>query len=239
MSTVPNPTATLPVAQNFQTYRNIFNPAKNWITQSGLDINPIPSAAFTATQQPDGTMLVSNALTQQMAGALVTLKLPMPPPNLPYVGLDFLVKFPGTTVANVARFETDVNICFIDQSQITNPTLPNVAMLGTQLNLSTGQYQIDPAWTDTGFVPGPIPPDIWFPCSFRHWIDYPNKKASTLSISWNGVKYMIPSGLQGVPWKPLKWATVTASQLQNEGFNIGSVLILYDQGVLTFSDQPF
>ena len=115
-----------------------------------------------------------------------------------------------------------------------------MANFSSQLNFSTGQWQIDgnpPGWLNTGFKPI-IAPDVWFPISFRYFIDFPNSKFSFLSTTWGAQEFTVPATMQGVPFQITNWQPVSALQIQMEVLNPGSVSTLYqDLAVSDHSDS--
>jgi hypothetical protein len=223
--------------------RDLFKQSSNWISQIGANINSVPSDAFNAANLPDGTEIVTNALSKKMAGGLVVNKRPIPKiagVSLNYVGLDLKVKFPALTLFNIARHEIDLKLC-VQSAPDENTPIPNTADWSTQMNFSTGTWQIDTTtpWAETGIKFGTVVPDTWHALSYRFWHDPVAKIYSVLSIAWDGIVSLIPATMQKIPYLKSNWDEVAAFQVQNEGWNPGVTLVLYDAGVLTYSDQPF
>ena len=70
-----------------------------------------------------------------------------------------------------------------------------MANFSSQLNFSTGQWQIDgnlPGWLDTGFKPTiKAARIVWFPISFRYFINFPSGKFSFLSTTWGTQEFTV------------------------------------------------
>jgi hypothetical protein len=227
----------------FITDGDLFKKSSNWLSQIGPNINSVPSDSFKASNLPDGTMIVTNVLSQQMAGGLVVNKRPVPKiagVTLNYIGLDLKVMFPGMTLFNIARHEIDLKLC-LQSAPDPNTLIQNVADFSTQMNFSTGTWQIDTAtpWAETALKFGTVLPDKWHTLSWRFWHDPVAKIYSVLSMALDGNVSVIPATMQKIPYMKTNWSEVAAFQAQNEGFNPGLTLVLYDAGVLTYSDQPF
>ena len=215
-----------------------------WLMQTGPNINPVPADAFIASLLPSGALKVTNVSSKPLGGALVTCKRPVAPAPasgpLPYMGLDMMVLISSYDLPNLARWELDLKVCLLPAPN-ANMLIPNVANFSSQLNFSTGQWQIDgnpPGWLNTGFKPI-IEPDVWFPISFRYFIDFPNSKFSFLSTTWGTQEFTVPSTMQGVPFQVTNWQPVSALQIQMEVLNPGSVSTLYQDLAVSYSDQAF
>jgi hypothetical protein len=214
-----------------------------WVVQTGASVNPIPSSAFIPTLLPSGALKVTNVSTSAFGGALVTNKRPVPSiPGifLPYLGLDLQVYVSSFDLPVLGRLEIDVKV--VSQSAPNASTqIPNVFNFSSQLNLSTGSWQIDtspPGWIDTGFKPT-LAPDTWTPISFRYFIDVPNNKFSMLSTTWGATEFSVPSNLQELPSQTSNWSSVAAIQLQTETLVPGGLNTLYKNIQLTWSDVAF
>jgi hypothetical protein len=146
-------------------------------------------------------------------------------------------------LANLARQEIDVKGCYVAAPTSAKPGIPNIANWSSQLNYSTGLWQIDgnpPGWLNTTFKPV-ITPDVPFPISMRYLVDTVNQKFSVLSTTWGSqAAYQIAAAQQGVAFEESDWqALVFALQLQIEVLNPGEASIEYNNITLTLSDQPF
>lgn len=214
-----------------------------WPTQTGPNVNPVPADAYIASLLPSGVLKVTNASSKPLGGALVTCKRPVPAvPGLPlpYLGMDMMAYVSSFDLPNLGRWELDLKVCLTGAPNASTPIF-NVANFSSQLNFSTGQWQIDgnpPAWLDTGFKPT-ITPDVWFPISFRYFIDIASSKFSILSTQWGTQAFQVPAAMQEVPFQLTNWQPVAAIQIQMEVFNPGSVTTLDDQIVLSWSDAAF
>lgn len=214
-----------------------------WLMQTGPNVNPIPADAYIASLLPSGALKVTNVSSKAFGGALVTCKRPLPAvPGipLPFVGLDMMAYISSFDLPNLARWELDWKGCYIGAPNATTP-IPNVPNLSSQLNFSTGQWEIDgnpPGWLPTGFKPT-IKPDVWFPISFRYFIDFPNSKFSFLSTTWGMQEFTVPGNMQGVPFQVTNWQPVSAVQIQMEVLNPGSVSTLYQDLAISYSDSAF
>ena len=211
-----------------------------WIVQTGPNINPVPADSFTATLIPGGILKVVNTSSKAWGGALVTCK----PPEMdqvnsyanPYFGLDLEIYVPPADLANLGRLELDVKRCVVPAQ--AGVMIPNIGNGSTQLNFSTGQWQIDkspPGWTDTGFEP--ILPPAWTPISFRHVMNASGY--SVMSTKWGDTSFSVPASMQNLPLQESNWAQVMAVQIQTEVVAPGTVTIYLRNINLSVSDGPF
>jgi hypothetical protein len=212
-----------------------------WIVQSGPSVNPVPPDAYIPTPLPTGALKVTNVSSKPFGGALVTAKriVPIiPGVSLPYFGLDMLLYISSFDLPTLGRLEIDVKVATPAAPSSTTP-IANIANGSSQLNMSTGQWQIDtspPGWINTGFAPI-LTPDVWMPLSFRYM--YGNGKYSVLSCAFGEQRFTVPSSLQGLPMQMSNWAQVAAVQLQTEVMQPGGLSTIYNQIELSWSDQPF
>ncbi len=209
-----------------------------WVVQSGPNVNSIPSQAFIATQLPNGTLKVSNIANVTMGGALVTCKRPVPVVpgvNLSFLKLNMQIRVASDDLVNLLRFENDVKVCVKGAPNSSTP-IANVYDFSSQLNFSTGQWQIDTSpsgWVDTGFKPT-LPPDTWIPVEFRYQLN--SSTFSMLGTTWGTQSFNVPSTMQGLPLQVTNWQPVAAIQLQTESA-LGEVTTEYKGITLTWSDQ--
>jgi hypothetical protein len=222
--------------------RKLFAKASSWYTESGDNINKPASDFFMASQVPDGTMLVTNGSNVDWGGALVVNKRALPVLNgklLPFVGLRLKFMVPYSSMFNLARHEIDLKICIEDRPNETT-SIRNVADFSTQWNADQGMFQIDNSsgqWIDTGFIVETISPDEWHTLDYRFWFDPVAKVFSVLSINYDEELYKIPANLQQVPLMNTNWTRVAAFQVQNEVYHAGSTSVVYDHGVIAWSDE--
>ena len=210
-----------------------------WLTQSGADINPVAAKSFTAALIPGDVLEVINESTLAMGGALVTCKPPslLPANTLanPYFGLDLEVYVPPASMANLARLELDVKRVIVDAK---GQTIANVADGSTEMNYSTGFWQIDKAgggWVNTAFTP--LLPSCWTQLSFRYWMSA--DRYSVLSTNWGGMAYPVPATMQNLPLLESNWASVVAVQIQFEVFQPGTIALYFRDINLSVSAEPF
>lgn len=225
-------------------YRNLEQNASEWVPNADSDVNPIP-AVISAANAQDGSMQVTYTATKAEGGGLVswTTAFPANGTAYPYIGLDLKRRISSDSFEFLAQWENDMILTAIDQSQVTNPALlkPSWVPGSTQRNFASlaGAWEIDPAWTKTGFVGAPVQPDVWMTLSLRGYVDWTNEVFSMLSINDNGTLFTVPSTLQKVPLKPMKWAPVVKIQLQAEVNASGSVVIDYLNVNFTMSSGAF
>jgi len=230
-------------------YAGLERDLTQWKANYGPDINPASPVSFTPYQLPDGRLKVTNVGAVKFAGGLVSRKLmPLVPPSisgftLSYAKLSTKILIPFTCLYNVARLETDL-MYVVNPAPTSTTVIPNRFNGSTQLNFDTGHFMIDAssgsaAWSDIGGGPGKdIAPDVAHLLEIRYQFDYANLKTSTLSISWDGIAYPVPTNLQGVGCQSSNWTAVASIQKQTEMYNPGSVDVVYDATTLIFSDQP-
>lgn len=225
-------------------YKNMEQNASDWVPNNSADVNPIP-AVISAVNASDGFMQVTYTATKAEGGALISRTLPFPPGGAayPYIGLDLKRRVSSSSLAFLAQLENDMILTAIDQSQVTNPALlkPSWVPGSTQRNFASlgGAWEIDPAWTQTGFAGAPVIPDAWMPLSLRGYVDWTNEVFSMLSINDNGTLFTVPASLQKAPLKPEKWAAVIDIQLQAEVNAPGTVIIDYVDVNFTMSSGAF
>lgn len=220
----------------------LFRNAGDWTTVASPDVNNPVSPFFRASPSPCG-MLVTNGLDRPWCGALVKNKRTIPVLNgvmLRFVCFHLLVRFPSITAANLARFETDLKACTKSRPD-ANTKIPNVANWSTQWNRDTKHWQIDPRgkWEDIEHAfTEDLTPDVCHLYELRGSMDLAALTWSVLSIRWDEEIYTVPSHQQNCPFLVTNWEQSANLQLQNEGYNAGSVEVQYDEGILAWSDQP-
>jgi hypothetical protein len=230
--------------------RFLYAVAGNWVTTSGPDINDPASLLFVATQSGPSSMLVHNALAQpragEVGGALVAYQRPLPRLNgelLRYQAWYFEFRFIKETYDNNARFENDNKTCFLSRP---NPTtyIRNIANGSTQYNFDSGEMQADqdpPGWKNIGWRPAPgvMAADVWHVFNHRQHFDEAAEtfQIDSLAIDDDGWINQDPSW-QNIPAQSSNWETVVAMQHQNAGYNEGTVLIEFRNGIMGHSDEP-
>jgi hypothetical protein len=216
---------------------------KLWSLETGPNVNPVPADAYIASLESSGDLKVTCASSKPLGGALVTCKrasMPYPGVQLPFLGLDMMAFVGVYDLPNLGRWELDLKNCVVGAPSASTP-IRNVVNGSSQVNMSTGQWQIDgdpPGWQNTGFKPT-IMAGVWFPIKFRYHVDFPNSKFSFLSVQWGNQNFSVPPGMQNVPFQMTNWQPVSAIQLQMEVMNPGSVTTLYESITLTWSDSQF
>lgn len=225
-------------------YRNLEQNASEWVPNVDSDVNPIP-AVISAANAADGSMQVTYTATKAEGGGLISWTTPFPTngTSYPYIGLDLKRRISIGSLQFLAQWENDMILTAIDQSKITDPTLlkPSWVPGSTQRNFASlkGAWEIDPAWTKTGFAGAPVTPDVWMTLSLRGYVDWTNGLFSMLSINDNGMLFIVPASLQKIPLKPEKWAPVVKIQLQAEVNAPGTVIIDYLNVNFTMSSGAF
>lgn len=228
------------------TYTYLQTPASAWITNLGPEINDPASASFAASSLQDGRLRVSNRGGKSFAGGLVARKINPPiveGVTLSYGMLTAVVTIPDAALSNLARLETDF-ILVTSASPDPKQSIPNKFNGSTQLNLQTGHFEIDASssaahWSDIGSGPGTeIEPDTPHEMAIRYQWDFAQKRHSTLSIEWDGIMYPVPESMQNVGNQESNWDAVMAIQLQSEILEKGSTEVIYDDIMLTLSDEP-
>jgi hypothetical protein len=189
----------------------------DWTTQSGSNVNPVPADLYVATQE-SGVLQVTNYSSRPMGGALVTHKIPLPVLNgvtLCSGSLSMECYISSLEMPNLARLEIDTKICIQGAPNASTP-IRNVCNFSSQVNLSTGQWQIDgdpPGWKDTGFKPQ-LPSNTWFPIVFDY--DWMATAFSFMMASFAGQAFQVPATMQNVPLQTTNWQPVIALQIQHE-----------------------
>jgi|SRR5579863_214199 len=209
-----------------------------FITQNGPDINPVPADSFTSTLLPGGILAVTNTSSKPMGGALVTCKTFLPPEfntlALPYFGLDLDVCISPDNLARLGRLEIDIKRWVAGS---TGTPLANIANCSSQLNRSTGEWQIDgnpPGWRNTGFLPMLSP--CWTPLKFRYSMSA--TQFSVLSTAWDGCAFDVPTSMQNVTLETSKWGPGPGCvvQLQTEILEPGTLTVNFRNIRFTISD---
>lgn len=219
-----------------------------WTPNIGPSINNAQSTAYMAQALPDGRLLTTNTGSVAYAGGLVGWRQSAPLLDFAGLGLNYaklstLILVPSYSAYNLARLETDFLLLIQGAPNAATP-IANKFNGSTQLNLSSGNFQIDASsgaaqWSDIGGGPGKqIAPDVPHLLEIRYSFDYAGKKHSTLSISWDGKVYAVPAALQNVDNQTSNWVAGMHIQKQTEMFNPGAVSVIYDQTSLTFDQQP-
>lgn len=233
------------------TLADLEKDASQWGSNISAGVNAKMSTGFQASNLPDGRLLVTNTGTVPFAGGLVSRKLQVPQmvgaggqPTFPsFAELRTLITVPSLALFNLARLETDFLAVFASGAGAA--TLPNnKANCSTQLNLSSGHFEVDAspttsAWSDIGDGPGQITPDAEHELIIKCAFDIANSKRSVQSISWDGKVYPVPSNLQNIAFQPSNWGVTSSIQKQNEMFKPGSTFVIYRATSLSWSDQPF
>jgi hypothetical protein len=223
--------------------RFLFKPAIAWVPVSGIDINDPPSAVFLGTQTPTNSMLVHNGLDVPWGGALLSLTRPLPVLDgelLRYSAWRFRFRFIPETYDNLARFENDKKTC-IKSRPNAETKIRNVCNYSTQLNFDTGEIEIDhdpPAWLGSGFFPRHTEPDIWHALDYRFSFDPEPLTFSIDSIQWDDELYVMPEEHRNIPMSETNWEECDKYQIQNEGYEPGTVLIEFDDGLGVYSNEP-
>jgi len=225
--------------------RFLYKAAGAWVSNSGPNINDPASVLYVATQQHDGGMVTHNALDKEYAGALVSLTHAVPSYGgklLHYAAWHYMFRFVPETYGNLARFENDIKVC-VKSRPNSSTQIRNVCNWSTQWNVDTGAFQLDhdpPTWVDSGYVPSDAvtTPDDWHSLDFRYSFDDVALTFSIESVKWDDERYMVPSEHRNIPMQSTNWEQCTKFQHQTEGFEKGTVLIEFDEGVMAWSDQP-
>jgi hypothetical protein len=226
--------------------RDLFKNAADWISNKSDSINKPQSAFFEASETPN-SMMVTNGLMEAWGGALVSRKRTPLPENsfgkqLNWLAWRLKFRLPALTVDNLARLETDWKVCFKTRPN-SQTKIRNVANFSTQWNGDTGQMQCDldpPAWVDTGFIisRSSMTPDVWHTLEFRMKFDEQAQTFEIWSMQFDDQLYMLPDRFRGVPASITNWEEVSSFQLQTEGYNAKStVLVEYDEGTSCWSDE--
>lgn len=223
--------------------RGLFKDASVWVPKLDPSVNDPMSKLFIATQMPAGGMLVHNALDKPWAGGLVSNTRPLPKYNgkpLPYSAWQFKFCFNSATYRRLARWESDRKVC-IKSRPTSSVKIRNVANYSTQWNRDTGQMQIDhdpPGWVNCGFAPSSkaTAPGVWHIMNYRY--SFTATTFSIESIQWDDEFYAMPSQHKNIPLSNTNWTECDKHQLQNEGYDPGTVLVEYDDGLVAWSDVP-
>jgi hypothetical protein len=227
--------------------RDVFKTSTDWISNKSDSINKPQSAFFEASATPTGPMMVTNGLLEAWGGALVSRKRTPLPENSAGQQLNWLAyrlkfRLPASTVDNLARHETDWKVCFKTRPN-SQTKIRNVANFSVQWNGDTGQMQCDldpPAWVDTGFIitRQQMTPDVWHTLEFRMKFDEKAMTFEIWSMQFDDQLFMLPDKFRGVPASNTNWEEVSSLQLQTEGYNEKStVLVEYDEGMTCWSDE--
>ena len=164
---------------------NLQNDVTKWKSNSAPDINDPASDHFEATQEDDGSMVVTNCAIgdKKFAGALVShtvMKVPTDANGKQYQYIAFRVRWRWSKAVarQIARHELDLKVCYLTRppkppGSNENPKIRNVANFSTQWNRDTGQFQIDkdpPGWVDSGYIVKDIAPDVDHELDYRFYL---------------------------------------------------------------------
>jgi len=222
-----------------------------WSRETGPSINVPPATNYTATNVPLGSgkaLLVTNYSTQANGADLVTCKRPLyaglTGVTLPYLRLRCKMFISSIDMLNLGRLETDTKVCLQSAPNSSTP-IANVANGSTQLNRSTGFWQIDgdpPGWKNTAFKPV-LPADQWFDYYHDLYMNQPGPTGiasfTVRGVGFGAQRYQTAApDPQNVPLQTTNWQQVCAVQLQLMVLKAGTVNVAYDQMDLVWSDQP-
>ena len=233
---------------------NLQNDVTKWKSNSAPDINDPASDHFEATQEDDGSMVVTNCAIgdKKFAGALVSntvMKVPTDANGKQYQYIAFRVRWRWSKAVarQIARHELDLKVCYLTRppkppGSNENPKIRNVANCSTQWNRDTGQFQIDkdpPGWVDSGYIVKDIAPDVDHELDYRFYFNPDNQTFSVLSIKLDtNEPYLIPKELQDVAMTLGNWEECRKLQVQNEIYKPGASVIHYHRIDLGWSHEP-
>ena len=181
----------------------------------------------------------------QQPGALVAFTLPVVNnvlgAQMIYSGLNYEMKIDEASSALLRCFESDLKWCIAAPPNSTT-NISNVMDGSSQKNYAEGgMWQIDnavPVWVDSGFKPGPFPPNQWNRVAIRQSINPTTNQFSFLSITDGGATFSIPPNLRPLPLLSTNWdgTAVQVPQLclQKTGF----VVVWIRNVSAIFSDAP-
>ena len=177
-----------------------------WKSNVGPTINPVPSDAFTATQDPvTGNLVVINQASKEMAGGLVSANYSVPV-GARHFGLDTVFNVSQDDRPHLARHENDLKVTFQGGAQANG---------SCQWNDDKQIWQLDPSgstWVDSGcktpLVTGrnKMQLRLWF--DGAHW--------SVTGLSINDTPFTPGASFQNLPAISSGWGAGLHPQLQTE-----------------------
>jgi hypothetical protein len=184
-----------------------------WELHTGSDIGGVTPTSYGTYQA--GGIRVFYISNPPGANWLAALHRPVVQPNTGKLSLSFdlMVDDNVSLLAQALEFDTRVSVVGDNYNH------------SSQLNYAEGgMWQISDGtqlpgtakWVDTGFRYGKLLPDVWNQLKFEYSFDITKKVYSTVAISVNGVRFLIPPNLQNLkPTRPTPlWADSCNLQVQ-------------------------